>query len=109
MSIEFDARAFAVGVERGVASYEATCARALDELANAVVDRARAMAPVDTGELRSSIAKGPAGNDGHGPFVDFGTNDPVGIYQEFGTSKMPPHPFMRPALAEAPAQFGKGL
>ena len=34
----------------------------------------------------------------HNPLLaEVGTNDPIGLYQELGTSRIPPRPFMRPA------------
>lgn len=56
---------------------------------------ARAKAPVDTGQLRSSISSQASGFN-----CVVGTNVEYGIYQEFGTYKMPPHPFLIPALEE---------
>jgi HK97 gp10 family phage protein len=42
-----------------------------------------------------------------------GTNDKIGTYQEFGTSRIPPRPFLRPALyqnqAEIMTAFRKAL
>lgn len=60
---------------------------------------AKALAPVDTGNLRSSITTDITGS-GHagtitaivGPTADYG------IYQELGTSKMAPQPFLGPAF-----------
>jgi HK97 gp10 family phage protein len=46
-----------------------------------------------TGDLRDSIGHVVSGNEG---FV--GTNDPVAPFHEFGTSKIPPRPFLGPAL-----------
>jgi phage gpG-like protein len=42
-----------------------------------------------TGELRASIEHVIEGNEGY-----VGTNDPVAAYHEFGTSRMPPRPFL---------------
>lgn len=56
---------------------------------------ARAKAPVDTGQLRSSISSQASGFN-----CLVGTNVEYGIYQELGTYKMPPHPFLVPALEE---------
>lgn len=60
--------------------------------------RAKAMSPVDTGNLRGSI-RWKIDNAGK-PNV-YGTvltNVEYGLYQEFGTVNIPPHPFLRPAL-----------
>jgi HK97 gp10 family phage protein len=46
-----------------------------------------------TGELRDSIGHVVEGDVGY-----VGTNDPVAKYHEYGTSKMPPRPFLAPAV-----------
>jgi HK97 gp10 family phage protein len=48
---------------------------------------------LDTGELQSSIEWNASGNEG---FV--GTNDPKAAWQEFGTSRIPPRPFLGGAV-----------
>jgi len=88
-------------------------------LAIKICSQAKALAPVDKGQLRNAImykgnnAKG-AFNDRNGEEADHeieigglasdkemcvGFNLKHGIYQEFGTRKMPPQPFLRPAVA----------
>lgn len=47
-----------------------------------------------SGELQRSIEHQIHGHDGY-----VGTNDPIAIYQECGTSRIPPRPFMGGALA----------
>lgn len=51
------------------------------------------MCPVDTGELRNSIEVEPVGDT-----VYVTVTASHWIYNEFGTSKMPASPFIRPAL-----------
>lgn len=58
---------------------------------------------VRTGRLRDSITMQMA-EDGAGLYLDVGTNVEYAPYLEFGTSRMPPYPFLRPALE----QFGYG-
>jgi HK97 gp10 family phage protein len=57
------------------------------------------------GKLRDSIGHVVEGEDGY-----VGTNDPIAPFQEFGTSKIPPRPFLGGALAategEIPKIFG---
>lgn len=64
--------------------------------------RAKGKAPVDTGALRNSIAS-TFENDGFtgiiGPSVHYA------IYQELGTYKMPPHPYLGPAAEEVAPIF----
>lgn len=69
---------------------------------------AKALAPVDTGMLRSSIgyetrvlASSVVGEVG--PTVDYG------LFQEVGTTKMAPQPFMRPAFQRHEPTFLQAL
>ena len=50
---------------------------------------------VDTGRLRASITH-RLGED----YAEVGTNVEYGERLEFGTSRMPPHPFLGPALEQ---------
>ena len=61
---------------------------------------AKMKAPVDTGRLRSSITSEVRGVGADTVGV-VGSNVVYAPYQEFGTRKMPAHPYLRPALAEA--------
>jgi HK97 gp10 family phage protein len=55
---------------------------------------AKALAPVDTGNLKGSISV-----DSLGPLAaEIGPTATYGIFQEYGTSRMPPQPFMGPAF-----------
>jgi HK97 gp10 family phage protein len=53
---------------------------------------------VDTGRLRSSIGWTLTASGGHLSAL-VGSNVEYAWFQEFGTWKMPPHAFLRPALA----------
>jgi HK97 gp10 family phage protein len=82
--------------------------RTLKKAAKPVDDLASALAPVDTGKLQISIITGTRltprqrssayknGTMGVAE-VHIGTAMSRGLFQEFGTYKQPPHPFMRPA------------
>lgn len=77
---------------------------AVDESTTSVAQTAQNLAPVDTGELRSSITA----NDGTmSGTVEAGTDH--AFYVEFGTSKMPPQPFMGPALDAEEDPFVKAI
>ena len=65
---------------------------ALERAADDLVARARALAPVETGELRNSIRASGAGMD-----RAVTAAAPHAIFQEFGTTGAPPKPFMGPA------------
>jgi HK97 gp10 family phage protein len=58
---------------------------------------AKINAPVDTGRLRSSITNRLEIEEGQLVGI-IGTNVEYAAYQEFGTSVMPAHPFLYPAL-----------
>ena len=53
----------------------------------------RKYSPVDTGNLRNSITHGVEDDTAY-----IGTNVEYAPYQEFGTSRMKPHPFLKPAV-----------
>jgi HK97 gp10 family phage protein len=70
------------------------------EIGEQVVVVAKALAPVDTDALQQDIKVEGTGVDNKGTYVDVGTTEPYALYQEFGTIHNPPHPFMRPAIAQ---------
>lgn len=82
--------------------------RTLKQVAKPIDDAASALAPKDTGKLQISVITGTqltrrqrssaykAGKLGVAE-VHVGTALSRGLFQEFGTYKMPAHPFMRPA------------
>lgn len=82
--------------------------RTLKKAAKPIDDQASALAPVDTGKLQVSVITGTlltrsqrgslykAGRLGVAE-VHVGTELSRGLFQEFGTYKMPASPFMRPA------------
>lgn len=82
-------------VPQYVARARAGMEGAVEKAAFDIESRAKGLAPVDTGTLRSAIF---ANGDG----LEWRVDSPVhySIYQEFGTHKMAAHPFLVPA-AEA--------
>lgn len=65
-----------------------------------VESRAKHLAPVDTGRLRSSITH-EMGTEGGDLVGRVGTNVEYARHQELGTSRMAAQPFLRPALDAA--------
>lgn len=61
---------------------------------------AKRRAPVDTGRLRSSITE-ELSREGSDLVERVGTDVEYALHQEFGTSKMAAHPYLRPALDDA--------
>lgn len=82
-------------------------ARAAEEVAKTTFDieaGAKAKAPVDTGNLMNSITAEVDGLTG-----TVSTNVEYAPYQEYGTSKMPAHPYMTPAAEAAWPDFLAGM
>ena len=72
--------------------------RAVKESAAVIESNAKVLAPVDTGNLRSSIQTSEyyIGRDGYALLV--GTHVHYAPYQEYGTATgVPAHPFLTPA------------
>lgn len=60
---------------------------------------AKALAPVDTGNLRASISTDITGDGNTGTITALiGPTADYGIYQELGTSRMAPQPYLGPAF-----------
>jgi HK97 gp10 family phage protein len=74
-------------------------AKHLLKIVQQVERRAKQLAPVDTGRLRSSITHS-LGNDSDGLVGLAGTNVEYARHVEFGTSRMGARAFLRPALDE---------
>lgn len=73
------------------------------ETAEAIRQRAKNLAPVDTGKLRDSIRTDKVGPDQY----EVGPGDEVeyAMYVEYGTSRTPAQPYMRPAVEAERRQF----
>jgi HK97 gp10 family phage protein len=99
--------------------------KSIMSLAMKTTAQAKLLAPVDRGPLRNSImwkmkrneggfndsGKEPASRkirvtliDNHEAYI--GSNIKYAVYQEFGTRRIPPHPYLRPAIAKV--VLGKG-
>lgn len=72
----------------------------------AIESGAKRLAPVDTGNLRSSIKGKVAGGGYEGEVTATAEHAP---YVEFGTSKMPAQPFLLPAGEEETPVFNAAL
>lgn len=62
-----------------------------------VIRDAKILAPVDTGNLRNSISADITGTDTTTEAV-IGPTAHYGVYQEMGTSRNKPQPYLRPAF-----------
>lgn len=81
-------------------SPEGPVGKAVTKACIRVHGRARQLAPVDTGRLRSSIQY-EVGRDGRGIVGRIGTNVHYAKHVEFGTRRMRAQPFLRPGLSAA--------
>lgn len=72
------------------------------KVAREVFDKAKAAAPVETGELAGSIYM--RSEDG-GKAVRIGSDLKQGFFTEFGTSKMSPRPWLYPAEGDVPRRM----
>lgn len=71
---------------------------------------AKALAPVDTGALRSSISTSISGDGRNGAMTaEIGPTVEYGVYQEYGTSTQPGTPFMGPAYDRRIPAFTEAL
>lgn len=100
VDFDLDSAAFEAGLAAALRRLEDGVAREVQAAGDDTAERAQAAAPVASGDLRASISVSFR-HVGDVIEVEVGTDSPVGIYQEFGTSRHGPQPFMRPALASA--------
>lgn len=78
-----------------------------DAVAAAVFDAeaiAKSLVAVDTGNLKNSIMSDLDGLEGA-----IYTGVEYGVYQEFGTSFMPPHPYFTPAIEGVTERFQQDM
>lgn len=77
----------------------ARVAAALRKTAHDIEADAKALAPVDTGFLKGSISTSFSGDGRFAEMsAEIGPTADYGIYQELGTSKMAPQPYLGPAF-----------
>lgn len=102
MGIEIDVselRAVGVRLTGAAPRIGAAASAALRKVAHDIEADAKALAPVDTGALRSSISTSVSGDGRNGGMTaEIGPTVEYGIYQEYGTSTQPGTPFMGPAF-----------
>ena len=93
-------RKLAADIATGSARVGRAANAALGEAAKATQRDAQRLAPVRTGALRASIEVERYGDGRFGEAKAYvGTTIRQGAFQEFGTSKMAPQPYLGPALA----------
>lgn len=102
MGIDFDfseVRALGSRMQSAGGRVGARAAAALRKTAYDIEADAKALAPVDTGNLRNSISTTIGGDGRTGAMTaEVGPTAEYGIYQEYGTSTQPGTPFLGPAF-----------
>lgn len=89
----------AVSLTRASGTVGARAAVALRKTARDIEANAKAIAPVDTGNLKSSIGTDITGDGRHSAMeAVIGPTAAYGVHLEFGTSRMAPRAFMGPSL-----------
>ena len=101
---EIDTTAFYAALERAAGELDRDAKKEMRKLGGKVRTSIRQKTPRQTGALRKSI-RTKSGKDERGYFVQIYTTKFYGKFLEFGTSKMSPRPFFRPAISEAPGMF----
>lgn len=77
---------------------------AVAKTAHDIEATAKALAPVDTGNLRGSIS-----SDVHAFSAEIGPTAEYGAYVEEGTSRMAPQPYMNPAADRHEPDLGRAV
>lgn len=91
-----------VSVNLDISAFEGINIRpAVEQAVSRVENAAKRYAPVDTGELRSSIAGSVSGSTVKDCTGRVEATADHAEYVEYGTSKMAAQPYLRPALGSA--------
>ena len=114
--ISFDMAAYVAGLDAQVEEFRQASCQDLVALGHQVADRARQLAPVldaprhgrNPGDLQRAIGSTGLMTGPKGWYVEVGVNVgdaegfvDYGFYEEYGSIHNAPHPFLRPAIAEA--------
>lgn len=103
-AVEWDTSAFERGLRDAVVDLRRDAEAEAVRTAEQVRDRARTLAPKVTGRLANSIE---VRQERGGAEISVGVD--YGAAVEFGARRRPPKPYLRPALAEAAQEFGRGM
>ena len=90
--------------QRIINALEQRVVQGLHRAGTQVVAKAKTLAPVDAGFLRSSIDYQVIGKT-----LTIRVGAPYGMFQEFGTRYIRPHPYIRPALNEIGRVLGGSI
>ena len=98
-------RRFAADLARAAAGLESSAEKRVDRVAKRALATARSAAPVDTGDLRAGLKIRKEG----GARVAVEVTNYYATFQEFGTSKMAPNPYIGPAVTRHGPELVKEL
>lgn len=101
-----DFRRFAAALRMAAGGLEKRAKDSADRAAQGALATARAHAPVDSGALRSSLRVRSRGGEIRAVVE---ATDFKARFQEFGTSRMAPNPFIQPAFAQWEPIFVRDL
>lgn len=104
-TLEIDVEDFYARIEKLDKTTQDYVQDVLVQAAQAIVLRARQLAPVRTGQLMQSIYAIGAGQWA----VKVGAYAPHALFQEFGTSRIQPHYFLTRAVQESAPQLLSAL
>lgn len=93
-------------IPQTTAAMRREASRIVRGIAFAVEGAAKTLAPVDTGALRNSITTTVGDN---GMTAEVGPTVEYAIYQELGTHKMAPRPFLGPAFEQMRGPFNDAV
>lgn len=110
VDVDGDAGLFLAALPAAIEEWRLESYHYPEQVADRVVDIAQQLVAKRTGLLEGTIHRDPLVVTSTGAWarVVAGEGTRYVIYQEFGTSKMKAHPFMRPALAMAAGAFRGG-
>lgn len=97
-------RGLEADLEKGAGKVEGLTPRVVAKVAFDIEASAKAAAPVDTGHLKNSIS-----TDVDGLTAEIGPTASYAMYQEYGTSRMRPQPFMGPAVDANEGKFVQAM
>lgn len=97
-------RKLAADLTRAAVTAEPKARLVVAKTARDIEADAKGFAPVDTGNLKGSIT-----TDVRGLSAEIGPTANYGVFQELGTSKMAPQPFMGPAADRRAGPFEQAM
>ena len=108
-NVEWNEAEWREGIAKAIKETSIKTEKQLAAVGLEIQNAARNFSPVDTGRLRSSIASTGVLQDKKGAYVQIGTNVVYAGPVEFGTNRMEPQPYLRPAFLEGLQIYNKKM